>query len=323
MRWLRRWVVSIASLAMGLATLFIFRRGLPHVGWIVGYMLLLGLVVAVLAEARIPLEQRGRGLVVSAAEYTIQTLYHNLLLFVLPAYWASATLTSPNVLFVAGVAMGALITAIDPLYSALGRQYRWLKHALLAFSIFAALNVALPLVGIRPGMALLGSAGLAGLALVPTFRSAGAAWTRAIALGAVAAVVGIQLVWMGRAVVPPAPVFLSAKQVARDVQALTPVDAIDGPIPAATVVEWGGAVAAYTAVHAPAGLRDRIEHVWWKNGQVIARVPLSPVEGGRSEGFRTWSRKSDLGVPLEGDYAVDVRTASGQLIGRLTFTVTP
>jgi uncharacterized protein DUF5924/DUF2914 family protein len=323
MTWLRRWGISIGSLALGLATLFVFRRGLPHVGWIVGYMLLLGLVVAILAEARAPLEERGRGRVVSAAEYTIQTLYHNLLLFVLPAYWASATLASPNVIFLVGVALGALITAIDPLYSALGRQYRWLKHALLAFSIFAALNVALPLVGIRPGVALLGSAALAGLALAPAFRSTGMGWPRALVRATTAAVIGISLVWVGRELVPPAPVFLAVKQVARDVRELQPVDAIDGPIPAATVAGWGGTLAAYTAVHAPAGLRDRIEHVWWKNGRVIARVRLSPVEGGRDQGFRTWSRKSDLGVPLEGNYAVDVRTASGQLIGRLTFTVTP
>jgi hypothetical protein len=76
-------------------------------------------------------------------------------------------------------------------------------------------------------------------------------------------------------------------------------------------------------VHAPSGLREPIEHVWWKDGQVIARVPLSPVLGGRAEGFRTWSRKSDLGTPLPAAYAVDVRTASGQLIGRLSFTITP
>ena len=72
--WLWRWGVSIASLVLGLATLFVFRRGLPHLGWIVGYLLLLWLIVAVLAEARAPLETHGRGFVVSAAEYTIQTL---------------------------------------------------------------------------------------------------------------------------------------------------------------------------------------------------------------------------------------------------------
>jgi hypothetical protein len=148
-------------------------------------------------------------------------------------------------------------------------------------------------------------------------------WARALAFALAIAVVATGLIWVGRVAVPPAPLFLAAKQVARDVQELTPVDPLEGPIPAATVMEWGGALAAYTAVHAPAGLRETIEHVWWKNGRVIARVALSPVQGGRAQGFRTWSRKSDLGLPLEGDYVVDVRTTSGQLIGRLTFTVTP
>ena len=128
---------------------------------------------------------------------------------------------------------------------------------------------------------------------------------------------------MGRALVPPAPLLLAEKTVARDVENLAPVEPVSRTVRAETVAGWGGGLVAYTAVHAPSGLRQAIEHVWWKNGQVIARVPLSPVLGGRAEGFRTWSRKTDLGVPLPGRYAVDVMTASGQLIGRLSFTVTP
>ncbi len=321
--WTRRWGVSIVSLAMGLAALLVFRRGLPHVGWIVGYLLLLWLIVAVLAEARAPLETRGRGFVVGAAEYTIQTLYHNLLLFVLPAYWASATLASPNALFLGGVAVGALVTAVDPLYRALARGNRWIQHAFLGFSMFAALNVALPLVGVRPFVALLGSAALAGLALTPALRRDVPGWARAHGLAVAVAVVAVGVVWVGRALVPPAPLFLAEKTVARDVENLAPVEPVSGSVRAETVTGWGGGLTAYTAVHAPSGLRQAIEHVWWKNGQVIARVPLSPVLGGRDEGFRTWSRKSDLGSPLPGRYTVDVRTASGQLIGRLSFTVTP
>ena len=103
---------------------------------------------------------------------------------------------------------------------------------------------------------------------------------------------------------------------------LEPVDPIESPIPAGTVADWGG-LAAYTAVYAPAGLQQHIEHVWWKNGKVIGRVPLSPVLGGRKEGFRTYSRKTDLKPPYQGRYHVDVVTASGQLVGRLRFTVTP
>jgi hypothetical protein len=142
MRWLRRWGISIASLALGVATLFVFRRGLPHVGWIVGYLLLLWLVFAVLAELRAPLGERRQVLLLGAAEYTIQTLYHNLLLFVLPAYWASATLASPRA-FVAGVAASAPSHAVDPStarWPATTAGYSTRSWA----SMFAALNVALP-----------------------------------------------------------------------------------------------------------------------------------------------------------------------------------
>jgi hypothetical protein len=103
---------------------------------------------------------------------------------------------------------------------------------------------------------------------------------------------------------------------------LEPVEPVESPIPAETVVGWGG-IAAYTAVYAPAGLRQPIEHVWWKDGQLLGRVPLSPLRGGRKEGFRTYSRKIDLKPPYEGRYRVDVMTVSGQLIGRLRFTIIP
>ena len=100
------------------------------------------------------------------------------------------------------------------------------------------------------------------------------------------------------------------------------MDAINRSIPAATVAEWGG-LAAYTAVHAPGGLQQGIAHVWTRDGVVVARIAFPPVRGGRAEGFRTWSRRTDVRHPLAGRYRVDVVTASDQLIGRLHFTVTP
>src|SRR5512132_1024974 len=82
LRWLRRWGISVFSLGLGVATLFVFRRGLPHVGWIVGYLLLLGLLFAFITEMRPPLERRGRRRIIDVADYAIQSLYHGLLLFV-------------------------------------------------------------------------------------------------------------------------------------------------------------------------------------------------------------------------------------------------
>src|SRR6185436_3755901 len=101
LQWVRRWGISFASLVSGLLALFVFRRELPHVGWIVGYLLILWVLFAIVTHVRQGLEERGHRFVVTAADYTIQTLYHGVLLFLLPAYWASATLTSVNAVFFA------------------------------------------------------------------------------------------------------------------------------------------------------------------------------------------------------------------------------
>ena len=61
-----------------------------------------------------PGKPRGRRLVVGAADYAVQSLYHGLLLFVLPAYWASATFDSPNVAFLACVAAAVSETYAMP-----------------------------------------------------------------------------------------------------------------------------------------------------------------------------------------------------------------
>src|SRR5262249_40048546 len=321
--WIKRWGISFCSLSLGLTTLLVFRRGLPHVSWIVGYLLLLVLLVAAVAELRGPLEDRGRRLVLSAADYAVQTLYHGLLLFVLPAYWASATFDSRNVIFLVGVIVGALVTAVDPWYAALVQPRRWLNRALLAFSIFAALNVALPLLRLRPIFALEPAAALTAGAQRPMVRERGRRTRReargGVLRGAGGAVLAAALAGSPRGLGPPAPLFGTRPGVARSVPTREPIDPTASPIPAAIVADWGG-LAAYTAVYVPAGLEQGIEHVWWKDGRVLGHIALSPVRGGRKEGFRTYSRKVDLRPPYQGRYRVDAMTASGQLIGRLRFT---
>jgi hypothetical protein len=130
------------------------------------------------------------------------------------------------------------------------------------------------------------------------------------------------LAWFWRALVPPAPLFIARAVASRTVQALEPVDVVHGSVPASTVAAWGE-LAAFTAIHAPGGLRQDVMHVWRRDGAVIARVSLATIRGGRAEGFRTWSQRRGLRPPLAGRYAVDVLTASSQLIGRLRFTITP
>jgi hypothetical protein len=316
----RRWGISLVSLASGFATLVVFRRGVPHVGWIVGYVVVLWLLFAVLGQTRDVLLARGRRLVVVAGDYTIQTLYHGLLLFVLPGYFASTTLDGITVGFFAVLAAAALLTTVDPWYQALVHPRPWLGLAFFCFSLFAGLNVALPLVGVPPAGAVVGSAALAALGLTPTYFQREGSWLAAALRASAVAALAVAAAWVVRPAIPPAPLSLVRPTLARDVLDLEPVD----PVARVTVDElrtWGG-LFAFTPVGAPAALRQPIEHRWRHEGRVVSTVRLpTPIRGGRPGGFRTYSRKADFSADPRGRWTVDVVTASGQLIGRLRFWV--
>ena len=321
--WLTEWGVSFASLTGGVLTLFVFRRGLPNVAYLVGYLLLLWLVFAVLVELRQPLAESGRRsgrLVITAADYTIQTLYHGLLLFVLPAYWASTTLTSLNVIFLVVLVVLALLATFDPWYRAIVHPRPWAGYVFFVISIFAALNVALPLVGLPPFGALMASAFAASLAITPVVRRAGGrTWRAALRVTVAVGVVAAALAAVGRAWLPPAPLFMARSAILWDVLDLDNIEALPTAITAAEVKERG--LVAYTAIYAPAGLRQSVSHVWRHRGRVVETVSLAPVLGGRREGYRTYSRKTSFPDDAEGRWSVDVVTASGQLIGRLRFRI--
>lgn len=323
--WVRDWGISLASFGGGVLTLFVFRRGLPNVAWIVGYLLLLWFLFAVITQARGALEASGRRsgrLLVSAADYTIQTLYHGLLLFVLPAYWAATTLTSLNAAFLALLVALALLATFDPWYRVLVHPRPWLGYVFFAVAVFAALNVALALVGLPPFSALLASAFLASAALAPALRRARElswriAFRAALAIGVVAATA----VGLGRSLIPPAPLFMTGATITWTVDSVDALGPRPEAIPAGELKERG--LVAYTPIYAPAGLSQGVSHVWRQNGEVVEAVELSPVRGGRREGFRTYSRKTAFPADPVGRWTVDVMTSSGQLIGRLSFRVTP
>ena len=321
--WLAEWGVSFASLTGGVLTLFVFRRGLPNVAWIVGYLLLLWLVFAVLVELRQPLAESGRRsgrLVVTAADYTIQTLYHGLLLFVLPAYYASATFTSRNVVFLGLLVLLAVLATFDPWYRVIVHPRPWLGYVFFVVSIFAALNVAFPLVGLPPLGALMASAFVASLGITPVVRRAGGrTWTGALRVTVALGIAAAALSAVGRAWIPPAPLFMARAAIMWDLPDLDNIEALPTTISADEVKQRG--LVAYTAIYAPAGLRQSVSHVWRHRGRVIETVSLAPVLGGRREGYRTYSRKTSFPEEPEGRWSVDVVTASGQLIGRLRFRV--
>jgi hypothetical protein len=321
----RRWGVSLYSLIAGIFALFIFRRGLPHLSLIVGYLLLLWLLVAVLVQVRDTLqasERRSAHFVLTATEYTIQTLYHGVLLFLLPAYWAATTLTSANVVYFLLLVGLTLLATIDPWYRAIVHPRPWFGYVFFLVSMFGALNLALPLVGVPPFLALFIAAWLSVVLLTPAVcRARQWRWIHGLAVTWLVGLVVAGLVDLRPIVIPPAPLFLAGASLGWTVGTVESMEPVPGAIRAADLQQRG--LVAYTAIYAPAGLRQPVEHVWRQDGRIINVVRLTPVQGGRREGFRTFSRKSAFPANAVGRWTVDVMTESGQLIGRLRFRVIP
>jgi hypothetical protein len=321
LQWVAKWGISAASLLLGILTLIVFRRGVEYFPWILGYLILLWVGAVVFTHIRKALELRNRRLVRLALDFTIQNLHQDLLLFLLPIYYAGTTLSSANVVFLLLLAIAALLTTIDPWYQATVLRYPVAGHVLFVFGLFASLNVGLPLIRLRSAWALVLSAALSLLALAPAVRRRFAlSWSSAILRAALMACLGATLLWFVRGWIPPGALHLSSATFARSVERLEPVE----PIRRASAAElqaWGGLV-CYTAVSAPAGLREPIYHLWRKDGVQVGLVALSPIKGGRPGGYRTYSKRSEFGLDLVGHWTVDVLTVQGQLIGRVRLVVT-
>lgn len=313
--------MSVASVVMGLLTLLVFRRGVEYFPIFIGYLLLVWLAGVVFAGARQHLAGRAPRALSAAIDYTVQTLLHGLLLFLLPIYYASTTLSSGNAWLLIALVAAAILTTIDPWYRAVAARAPWTEIGLFWVGLFASLNAALPLVGMPSewGLPLGGSASV--LALLPAARhhlrrSRGSALLR-VMLGAALFGGGV---WWARAWIPPVPLYLTRATFARAVEALEPVEPA-ARISSQEVRAWG-LVAVYTAIAAPSGLSEPIYHVWRKNGRTVGQMLLTTIRGGRPGGFRTYSWKTDLGADPAGVWQVDVRTVHGQLVGRVRLIVT-
>ena len=85
----------------------------------------------------------------------------------------------------------------------------------------------------------------------------------------------------------------------------------------------GTPVYAFSAIFSPTGLNTTLLHEWQaydestRSWKTVSTIHL-PVIGGRDNGFRTYSIKSDL---APGKWRVNIKTEDGLTVGRLRFNI--
>ncbi|MBL8462017.1 MAG: DUF2914 domain-containing protein [Thauera sp.] len=322
--WLRRHPGLIATFGFvsGVSSFLLVERheGVARamaVAMLAGWLLLV--LERVLDRA---LERRfGFGLPPALVRYLTQFTHQESLFFALPFFFASTSWNSGQAVFTGALGLMALVAILDPVYFGRLATRRWLFLGYHTLTLFALLLVVFPLVLQVPALASYQLAlALAVVLSFPTLTGAISVprWWRGLLVLALLAALGAAG-WLARLWVPPATLRLTQVAVTSVVD-----EAQRAPAASLRQIEAGQLLAeglyAYTAIHAPLGLSEKVVHVWRHEGRVVDRIELE-VNGGRAEGYRAWTRKRNFPDDPRGRWQVQVLAADDRMIGTLRFRV--
>jgi hypothetical protein len=308
------WLHSAYALLLGILVMWLGARDFRLLRVVVLYIAFIWLssffLPTIVGSRWLPRAWQGRARLV--INYFNKNFYQQLLFFVLPLYYSSATFGSRNMFFVALLAASAVLSTMDIVYDRYVSA-RWpLTAVFFAFNLFACINVMLPVLwSVSNSRALWISAALA----LVSFTTM--AWTMSrLSLGdtlkllLAAAVVLFGSVYFLPPFIPPAPLSLGVTEFGTAVEGLRIVS------PLSALPADPSRIAALTHIKAPLGLRENVRHRWCLDGREISSSRYYSVEGGRGLGFRLWTQVSWKADPRAKALVVDVETEGGQLIGR-------
>jgi hypothetical protein len=243
-----------------------------------------------------------------------KNLYQQMLFFVLPIYYASATLGSRNIAFVALVALSATLSTLDVIYDRHLSVRRGLTAAFFAFNLFALINVMLPILwSVSNTLTTRIGALLALLGFLSLFYPGSQAKFRRLSLVVASGLLFFGLVELGRPFIPPAPLRLARIEFGggfekASLQVVAPLTELQPNQPFRLY--------GVTSIRAPLGLTERVRHRWYENGKLIFASPFYNMVGGRVEGFRLWTSFPFNTLAPGTTLRLDLETEGGQLIGR-------
>jgi len=311
------WFHSSYSLLLGIGVMWLGTKNYNYLRLAVfhiAFIWLSSLALPLLARLhRIP--ERWRRRLRLLINYFQRNFYQQLLFFILPIYYLSATWGAGNMLFVLLLAVSALLATMDIVYDRYLSVNGRLLAVFFAFNLFACFNVMLPVVwNFKNSFALRLSALLALAAFVSfSLTLPGVKNRDRLRLILAAALLLAALAEIGRPLIPPAPLRIVESGFSQEWDEQSKrLGAVLGELPA------GGPVKIYalSSIQAPLGLKDRVGHHWYLDGKRVYASPWVRLNGGRKNGFRLWTYRTLTGIRPGSRLRVDVRTEAGQLIGR-------
>lgn len=318
LEWLHRYRYLLAplSFAAGLASFLLIERREWLAQWI-SALLILGWLLIAAEEAA----ARRLRLSPGVLRFGVQAIQQETFFFALPFFLHTTTWSTGQAVFTTAALVAGLCSIWDPLYYGRIVVRPWLYLAFHAFAVFVGTLTVAPIL-----LQLTTQQTLAVASVSIALFSVASLWTvidranrtQRLLLIAGACALGV-VAWSARPWVPPATLWIQHGLVtdSLDPQSRTPGVALQSVAPAHLHAQG---LYAYTAIHAPRGLREQVWHRWLLDGREIDRIALDIV-GGRGEGYRAWSYKRGFPLDPRGEWSVEVITDGGQLIGRFGFSV--
>jgi predicted secreted protein len=292
------WILhSLWALAQGVAVAVLAEERPDYGAWLFGLLALVWLSTLFFCRSALVVARPG-SLRVGFVSYATRVLYQQTLFFLLPFYVRSTTPSSPNLAFTVALALLALLACLDLSFD------RWLRRspafgATFFFAVaYATLQVVLPLAArvqfehAQP-LAL-------GLALVAALVSVGLPRgpERAARLRGVLPAAGLALALLAAPLlVPPAPLRVAGFEVETHAHSVRAVVRVAAPVPVPVDVT-----------------------LQWQRGRALLRASRGVSITAHGGGFRVWDDLSlarlELGADERGPVRIEVRTATGQLVGR-------
>lgn len=323
MHWVERypWLFALLGLASGLASYLLVERS-PDLAQLLALLMLFSWVWLILENflKRGAWHVFGINVPRPVFRFVAQMVHQESLFFVIPFFLTTTTWSSGQLLFTSVLLGAALVSILDPLYYGWLARKRWLYFLFHGLTLFALLLTALPIIFQLPTTeSYVWALVIAGLVSLPSVASdlpeqwkqhSGVVMLLVVATGGIG--------WWARPWVPPATLWLTEVAITDHVD-----DAGRNPNLSITRIDssnLANGLYAFTAIHAPRGLDERIYHVWYRNNEELDRIALD-ITGGREQGYRAWTHKLNFPDPLAGEWKIRVVTAADQLIGELGFQV--